>query len=82
MTLTADQVRALLRGHVTAHYRTQNAAAAAWGVSSPFVNRVLQGVRRPTGVMLEAIGIEPVIRNGKRVYRAIAYPILVFDAPS
>jgi len=47
----------MLRGHIRRKYRTQAAAARAWGVQSVFVSRVLSGERPPTDTMMSDAGI-------------------------
>lgn len=49
---------AALRAHVASKYRTQENAAAAWGVSKSFVCKVLANKRTPSNLMLRDAGIE------------------------
>lgn len=42
--------------YVKQHYGTQAAAAIAWSCSTTMLNQVIQGERRPTQRMLNAIG--------------------------
>jgi hypothetical protein len=50
-----------LRVHIARHYKTQKAAAAAWGVSTAFVSAVLTGRKRPTDAMLAEAGFSRVV---------------------
>jgi len=43
--------------HIRRKYALQKTAAEAWGVSSPFVSKVLHGRALPTKVMLDDAGI-------------------------
>lgn len=49
-----------LRVHIARKYKTQAAAAQAWGVSGAFVSGVLNGRKSPTSVMLEDAGFVAV----------------------
>lgn len=59
--MSAIDIAAEMRAHVARHYRTQLAAAAAWGVSAAFVSAVLNGHKRPTDAMLAEIGFARVV---------------------
>lgn len=54
------QLGAMVLMHIRAKYRTQSAAAIAWGCRAPFVARVISGDRPPTDAMLVDAGIELV----------------------
>ena len=54
------QLGAMVRAHIRAKYRTQSAAARAWGVKAPFIVKVLSGERPPTDTMMTDAGIELV----------------------
>lgn len=43
--LTDDEVREMLRAHLRSRYKTRRVAAAAWGVSRPFISQMLGGQR-------------------------------------
>lgn len=47
-----------LRAHIARKYVKQARAAEAWGVSGPYVSKVLNGNAPPTKVMLDDAGIE------------------------
>lgn len=49
-----------LRSHIARKYKTQKAAAAAWGVSAAFVSSVLSGKKAPNDVMLKDAGFMKV----------------------
>lgn len=49
---------AALRAHVASKYKTQDAAAVAWGVSKSFVSLVLNNKRTPSNYMLKDAGIK------------------------
>lgn len=48
----------VLRKHVVNKYKTQKAAAEAWGVLPSTVSMVLRGERQPTENMLAEVGYE------------------------
>lgn len=50
-----------LRVHIARYYRTQTAAAKAWGVSTAFVSAVLSGAKSPTAWMLDEAGFKRVV---------------------
>jgi hypothetical protein len=59
--LSADDVRAILRD-VVARAGSQKATALEAGVSYAFLNDVLHGRREPSGLLLDALGLERVVR--------------------
>jgi len=58
--MNKEEVQAELRGYIGRVHKTQTAAAAHWGVSVVWVNKVLNGHRSPTKPMLDDIGVERV----------------------
>ena len=52
------QLGAMVLAHVRTKYRTQAAAARAWGVKAPFVAKVISGYRSPTDEMMADAGIQ------------------------
>lgn len=50
-----------LRDHIERKYRTQSAAARAWGLSCGFVSMVLKEERLPSKAMLDDVGLEAVV---------------------
>lgn len=53
-------IRAEVRGHIAKTYKTQRAAAAAWGLSETHVSLVLKGERMMPDVMANDAGYELV----------------------
>jgi hypothetical protein len=58
--MKADNMRSEIRAHIARKYKTQLAAAEAWGLSPAFVNMVLNGKKSPSPKMLEDAGLERV----------------------
>ena len=52
------QLGGMLLRHIRATYKTQSAAAIAWGVQRPWVSRIVSGHKPPTDAMLAEAGIE------------------------
>jgi hypothetical protein len=46
-----------VKRHIRRRYKTQVAAARAWGVTPAFVNMVVQGIKNPTEIMLQEMGV-------------------------
>lgn len=61
-------VIAELRAHIARKYRTQHAAAKAWGVSQQYLSRVMNGTSLPTPEILAEMGIKRVIEPAKIFY--------------
>lgn len=49
-------IKAELRAHIARKYRTQTAAAKAWGCSTAYVSAILRGAKVPTVKMLDDAG--------------------------
>lgn len=60
-SLRADQVRAFLERELSQH-GTQADFALQAGCSRAFVNDILRGNREPSGVVLQALGLERIVR--------------------
>lgn len=58
--MNQKEVQAELRGYIARVHKTQAVAAAHWGVSAVWVNKVLNGHSAPTKAMLDDIGLERV----------------------
>lgn len=55
-----NEVQAELRGYIARVHKTQAVAAKHWGVSTVWVNKVINGHSAPTKEMLDDIGLERV----------------------
>lgn len=60
-------IAAELRAHIGRKYKTQKAAAKAWGCAAASVSQVLAGKRLPTPVMLEDAGFKKLKREPRYV---------------
>lgn len=49
-------IKTEMRVHIARKYKTQKAAAEAWGCSAEFVSAVLKGRKAPTPAMLNDAG--------------------------
>ncbi len=54
--MSKDEFLAELRAHIARHYRTQSAAAEAWGVSIAFANAVVNGKKKAPKWLLMELG--------------------------
>jgi hypothetical protein len=63
--MTADDVRLILKAYVE-QYPTQVAAARAMGITTPWLSMVLNGVRRPSGRILDILGINRLPKHTKK----------------
>lgn len=57
---TDVDIKMELRVHIARHYKTQTAAAKAWGCTSAFVSGVLKGTKNPNQTMLDDAGFKRV----------------------
>lgn len=64
-SLSADEVRAMLKAHV-AQYPTQVAAAKAMGLTEPWLSMMLNGTRRPCGRALDILGVNRLPKHTKK----------------
>lgn len=53
-------IREVVKAHIDKKYKTQKAAAEAWGISPAYVSDVLKGKRMMPDVMANAAGYELV----------------------
>lgn len=56
----AVDMKVELRVHIARKYKTQFAAAKAWGISPAYVSMILKGSKNPTSAMLEEMGYTKV----------------------
>lgn len=49
-------IKAVLRKHIAKKYKSQTAAAAAWGCAQSNVSQILAGKHEPSEVMLKDVG--------------------------
>jgi hypothetical protein len=69
--MTNEDVIVMLRAHIATRYRTQRAAALAWGLTNSSMSRILAGEYSIPDVMLDAVGVErldqpPVYKRKKK----------------